>query len=1037
MSNTLHTSRFTLHLSRGLPLLAIVALGAVAAQAPLGPGLPCSDDIGFHLFRLTQLDALVRQGILYSRWAPDMARGYGYPIFNFVPPLPYYLALLLSRLGLGLNLGLRFTLALTFWAAGLATYRLARDHFGAWASLVAAVACMAAPYLAYNALFRGNLAEAVAAPLLPLTLWLVGRAVRQGGRGWLVGAALAYAAVLLTHNIFTVIASPLIGLYLLVEALAVEGGWRRSLGAGARGVAALAFGLGLAAFFWLPAFVERTTVHIERLHFGPPFAYWNHYLPLQELAAGWQAIQPDWINPAPPRTLGLIPVLLGLPGLAGLLMFDGSRRRQVACFGAALLGYGFLMTAAAHPLWQRLSLLQLVEFPWRMLGPAALCLALLTGATVELLPRGKGRRLAGGIMVVALLLAAGFWLDARYCTGYEQPTLADMQTFEAMTGLIGTTSAGEYLPRTVDQLPAAPAGDFFAPGPTLSDVETGPLSGAAWLETSTPLTLTVNRLAFAGWRAWIDGQPVAWTPDASGLITVPVPAGRQRIAVRFGETPLRLAADGLSLLALLGLLGLWRWGPRVTVRMAGTPERLGWAALALPLLALTLREGIVGRVESPLRYHRLRAHGLAGVAVPLSMTYAGQLWLWGLETLPTPWPADQPLPLKLYWQDTVPGGPNVWFRPDLTDATGEVWSGYPYSPTWYRFPPPTSEWRPDGYVTTEFDVQPFPGTPPGLYTVTLTVFDKTTLAPLTVYGTDGRALGPALTLGQVTLTAPHVAASPAEVGGTETGPVWGALRLVKAEPLPVMLRPGDALRLLWHWQVLEAPTDNLQVQLRLMDAAGETAAAWELPPVRADFPTGQWQAGELWRAHHQVRLPAGLASGEYRLLLTLCAVEGEDCRALETPVALGTLPVQAPARLWTAPPLAEQLAMPLGDVATLWGVQLTPEPTVVQPGATFTVTLVWRSEAETPVSYRVFVHLLAPEGALVAQSDGEPAAWSRPTTGWLPGEFVVDERTLTLPAEAAPGVYHLWVGLYAPDGTRLLTPAGADAVEVGTVLVKE
>jgi hypothetical protein len=38
----------------------------------------------------------------------------------------------------------------------------------------------------------------------------------------------------------------------------------------------------------------------------------------------------------------------------------------------------------------------------------------------------------------------------------------------------------------------------------------------------------------------------------------------------------------------------------------------------------------------------------------------------------------------------------------------------------------------------------------------------------------------------------------------------------------------------------------------------------------------------------------------------------------------------------------------------------------------------------------------------------------------VPGEFIIDPHTLTLPADAASGTYSLVVGLYKPsDGTRL------------------
>ena len=69
---------------RRLPTAAVViALCLVAARPILGPSLPCSDDGAFHLLRLVQLNRLIGQGVSCSRWALDMALGYGYRFFHF------------------------------------------------------------------------------------------------------------------------------------------------------------------------------------------------------------------------------------------------------------------------------------------------------------------------------------------------------------------------------------------------------------------------------------------------------------------------------------------------------------------------------------------------------------------------------------------------------------------------------------------------------------------------------------------------------------------------------------------------------------------------------------------------------------------------------------------------------------------------------------------------------------------------------------------------------------------------------------------
>ncbi|GAG39278.1 unnamed protein product, partial [marine sediment metagenome] len=248
--------------------------------------------------------------------------GYGYPFFNFYAPLSYYVGAVLSLVGLGLQPALIATFALATITAGLAAYMLVRDHFSPRSALVAAVAYAYAPYLGYDAFFRANLAETLSWALLPLALWTMGRLARQGGPRYLAGAALSYAAVLLTHNVFALIFSPLLVTCGLVTALTTLPPARsRCRRLAVTGVAIL-LGMGLAAFFWLPALIERAYVHSDRLLVPPVFVYWNNFIGLRELLAAPRTIHPDLLNPSPPRALGLIPVLLGLPALVGLWRFQ-------------------------------------------------------------------------------------------------------------------------------------------------------------------------------------------------------------------------------------------------------------------------------------------------------------------------------------------------------------------------------------------------------------------------------------------------------------------------------------------------------------------------------------------------------------------------------------------------------------------------------------------------------------------------------------------------------------------------------------------
>jgi hypothetical protein len=95
--------------------------------------------------------------------------------------------------------------------------------------------------------------------------------------------------------------------------------------------------------------------------------------------------------------------------------------------------------------------------------------------------------------------------------------------------------------------------------------------------------------------------------------------------------------------------------------------------------------------------------------------------------------------------------------------------------------------------------------------------------------------------------------------------------------------------------------------------------------------------------------------------------------------------------------------------------------------------IVWSADRTPSADYKVFVHALDERGALATQSDGVPADWRRPTTGWAPGELIVDAHDLTLPR---PGRYRLIAGLYRENGGRLTAADGAESVAIGEVTVR-
>ncbi len=141
---------------------------------------------------------------------------------------------------------------------------------------------------------------------------------------------------------------------------------------------------------------------------------------------------------------------------------------------------------------------------------------------------------------------------------------------------------------------------------------------------------------------------------------------------------------------------------------------------------------------------------------------------------------------------------------------------------------------------------------------------------------------------------------------------------------------------------------------------------------------------------------------------------------------LVNLPCQPHEPLYEAPPVDTILHARFGDLIDLYGISRLPNPATETPmpiaGSPISIDLVWQGVAEIPIDYKVFVHLVDREGRIIAQSDTEPAGWTRPTTGWASNEYIVDHHELTLAEEVKGKELSLRIGLYdASNGERLQT----------------
>lgn len=153
-------------------------------------------------------------------------------------------------------------------------------------------------------------------------------------------------------------------------------------------------------------------------------------------------------------------------------------------------------------------------------------------------------------------------------------------------------------------------------------------------------------------------------------------------------------------------------------------------------------------------------------------------------------------------------------------------------------------------------------------------------------------------------------------------------------------------------------------------------------------------------------------------------------RALHVPAGsvLARRPVEVTRTRWPA--------------VSLWGYDTNEA--AYHAGEIVYLQLWWRATAATATDWTVFIHLLGPPkddgGILWAGADARPGQGSVPTTAWAPGQLILDEHQIQLPADLPPGEYEIEVGLYDPmtDNARAISqrPRGEDAIILGKVIVQ-
>jgi len=530
-------------------ILTILILSFFAVRPLLHIGFfPMHDDT--QVVRVYEMAQALKAGQFPVRWVGDLGYGFGYPIFNFYAPLPYYVGAFFNLIGFNPLLATKSMFGLGVILAGISMYLLAKEFFGPLGGLVAALFYLYAPYHALDVYVRGAVGEFWAMAMLPLVFLGLYQIFKNRRKGLITGV-IGFAGVILSHNLTAMMLVPFLVITGIVMVIFSKNKKLFILYTSYF----ILLSLALSAFYWLPALTEMGLTKVfGQIGGGADFR--DHFVYLDQIwASPW-----GFAGSAVGRLDGMSFMLGKLHLILALVCLLTLSKSALLAFAFLLVSI-FLTTGYSQFIWEAIKPMAFIQYPWRFLALSTFFASFCAGAVTLWLPKKKVIKWA----VSAALILGLLFLNIKY---FQPQTYLNLgvKNYINEENLKWKTSkiSDEYLPKDfpVPQNSSEVAWEKIKLIKGVAEFKNQILKPHQYsfeILAQTDSEILVNLAYFPGWELWINGKEAKSTLD-SGRIKQSVPAGSHKILLKLTNTPVRTLANLISLISLFGgIFLIYKW----------------------------------------------------------------------------------------------------------------------------------------------------------------------------------------------------------------------------------------------------------------------------------------------------------------------------------------------------------------------------------------------------------------------------------------------------------------------------------------------
>jgi hypothetical protein len=541
-------------------LLVVVVMILPTFFSLLRPGIHNIQD-NMQYFRIYEMNKCAVDSQIPCRWVPDLGYGFGYPLFLYYSPGPYYVGELIHLVGFQYIDVVKMLFISGFVVSAIGMYFLL---FGLLADPVAATVgsllYVYTPVRAVQVYVRGSLGEFLAMAIFPFLFLFVYRIVKHIGNNNVLWLGVSTFCLLVTHNLMSLAFFPILGIWILSQIWLSKQKdvWKKIL-------LGLCLGLGMAAFFVLPVIFEQGFVHLESMT-GGYFDYRQHFVDLYQLfISNHWGYGSSMLGPNDDLSLsaGIVQWVLALISVViAVINYKKDKKRSMIIF--ILAGVVAITLFLTHQrsafIWETFGFMKIFQFPWRLLALSSFILPIIVVYGITQLKKKHFWVIGVGAVIFIFVLNGNFFHPQRWLNINDNDLLTENEFIKQQTA-----SIFDYLPISAKLPPNYEAP--LQPEVTVGTAIVGTyLKGSDWQSGAISVQSETAKIRlpifdFPGMSVTDFGRPIEFNHDdcvnqdyCFGQISVLLPKGEHQILVELKKTWPRTLGDILSVLTFGGTI---------------------------------------------------------------------------------------------------------------------------------------------------------------------------------------------------------------------------------------------------------------------------------------------------------------------------------------------------------------------------------------------------------------------------------------------------------------------------------------------------